>query len=385
MAVRRTGRRRVSVCLLALLALGLLVTGQAEAAALLDHRGWEMVSPVDKNGGAVQGLDEAGNLLQASAGGGEVSFGSPASFGEAQGAPALSEYLARRGESGWSTQNMTLPQSSGAFGEGQRENPYRLFSPDLSTGLISNGTHCAAGGECPLSYSLRNSEGGAFTPSPAGAGLTFVGASPDVRHIVFSSCAALTPGAFEVSLGDGCDPTHPNLYEWSGGALSQVNFTASEIVPTPPGVLAASAGAVSADGARVYWNDPETGKLWLHEPGRLERSVEGTVGGGAIFQAASKDGSLAFFTEGPAGHQTLYLYEAQSGTSQPIATEVKGVLGASENGSHLYYQDATGLWLWMEGTTTEVVAAPDAAAPSDYPPATGAARVSATGAQIAFL
>jgi hypothetical protein len=385
LAGRRTGRRRLSVCLLALLATGLLFTGQARAAALLDHRGWEMVSPVDKNGSGVQGLGEAGNLLQAAADGGEVSFASPASFGEgAQGAPALSEYLARRGEGGWSTQNVTLPQVSGAFGEEQGGNPYRLFSPDLSTALLLNG-RCAAGEACPLSYSLRDSEDGALTASPAASDLRFAGASPDLRHIVFSSCVALTPGAFEAREGEGCDPSHPNLYQWSGGALSQVNFTTGEIVPTPAGVLAAPAGAVSVDGARIYWNDPETGKLWLHEGGEPERAVEGTIGGGTIFQAASADGSLAFFTEGAAGHETLYRYAAQSGTSQPIATEVKGVLGASEDRSRLYYQDATGLWLWKEGTTTEVAAAPEAAAPSDYPPATGTARVSGTGAQLAFL
>jgi hypothetical protein len=64
---------------------------------------------------------------------------------------------------------------------------------------------------------------------------------------------------------------------------------------------------------------------------------------------------------------------------------VQGVLGASEDGSRVYYQDASGLFGWDEGASTEVAAGPSATAPSDYPPATGTARVSPGGSHLLFL
>jgi hypothetical protein len=61
------------------------------------------------------------------------------------------------------------------------------------------------------------------------------------------------------------------------------------------------------------------------------------------------------------------------------------VLGASADGSVVYYQDATGLQLWHEGTISEVAPGADATLPGDYPPATGTARVNADGTRLAFL
>ncbi len=105
----------------------------------------------------------------------------------------------------------------------------------------------------------------------------------------------------------------------------------------------------------------------------------GSLAEGGEFQNATPDGSLAFYTK--AGH--LERYDAGTKTSEPIATGVKGVLGASEDGSYLYYASATGLFLSHEGTSTEV--ASGAVDPSDYPPATGTSRVSADGTRLAFL
>jgi hypothetical protein len=61
---------------------------------------------------------------------------------------------------------------------------------------------------------------------------------------------------------------------------------------------------------------------------------------------------------------------------------VQGVLGASEDGSKAYYLSAAGLFLWSAGTRTEVAAS---AAASNYPPATGTARVNPAGTHLLFL
>jgi len=247
----------------------------------IDGRGWELVSPVDKDGGAV-GAPEAlfgGGVFQAAADGESFTFSSTSSFGEAAGAPPVSQYVSTRGGSGWSTRNVSAPLESGGYGDHPDGAPYRVFSEDLGRALLLDPRRCEAGEECPRSYSLRETASGEITPLPGeAAGMRVLSGSPGLDRILFED-------------GGG------EVFAWSGGGL-----VPSE-APTEP------------------------------EP----------VGG------------------------------------------IVGVLGASASGDTVYYQDAEGLKRWRNGVVTTVVAGADAAAPSDYPAATGTARVSADGEHLAFL
>jgi hypothetical protein len=390
---------------------GLLITQpQGGGELLADGRGWELVSPLDKNGGQVDapGAIMAGGVLQAAAQGGLVTYGSAASFAGGSGAPPASQYLATRTAGGWTTRNLTVPLFAGSFGAEPEGVPYRLFAPDLGRGLLLNGRNCrgdVAG--CPVPnpplpdtvapagyqlYYSRESATGSFTSlltaadvaaaplDPAEFELALAGASPDLRHVVLSTCAALTADATEVPLGEGCDPGEQNLYEWSAATgLALVNLLPSQGQGTPGAALAAPAGAVSADGSRVYWNDLATGNVYLREGGETHQ-VDAAAGGGGTFQTAATDGSVAFFTKG--GH--LWRYEAGTATATDLtpAGGVQGVLGASAAGGAVYYLTAAGLFLHEDGETTEVAATADA---STYPPATGTARVSADGSKLAFV
>jgi hypothetical protein len=350
------------------------------APLLADGRGWEMVSPVDKNGGQIQGPGgvSGGGVFQAAAGGGSITYGSTASFGpEAAGAPRASQYLSSRGEAGWSTENITGPTLSGAYGTHPDGVPYQLFSSDLAYGLLLDGRRCGEAESCPQGYSLRAGADGALTPSPEAPGLHLEGADPDLRHVVLSTCAALTPGATEIAgVGGSCDPAETNLYEWSEGALSLTNAAADHHAR-----LAARSAAISTDGDRVYFTAGEDGPIFLREAGRPLKSIANTSGGVGTFQTASADGSLAFYTIGG----DLYRYDAITEASEPLAAEVQGVLGAAADGNRVYYAGAHGIFIWDRGVTTEVAAGADAALPSDYPPATGTARVGADGSHLAFL
>jgi hypothetical protein len=367
-------RRRLSVLLG--VALPLLLAGGPVTAAhavcpnsqlraednslfLPDCRAYELVSPAEKNGGAVAAPEtlHGGGVLQAAAGGEAATFSSSASFGEgALGAPPASQYLSTRGAAGWSTRNITPATLSNAYGSNPDGVPYQLFSTDLSRALLLDGARCAEAEECPRSYSLRDGDGALVAGSPARLGLSFASASQDLGYVVFSS-----PGG---------------LYEWSGGGL--------EAISEAPGArLGAQAGAVSAGGARVYFT--AGGKLFLRE-GTTTKEVDDEVGGGGEFQTASTDGSVVFFAK--AGH--LYRYEAQfedlSTTDLTPGGELEGVLGASADGSVVYFQTASGLFRWQSpGTVTELAAGSDAAQPSDWPPTTGTARVTPDGSALAFL
>ena len=376
--------------------------GLGSGQLLADGRGWEMVSLIDKNGGEIQapGEIEGGGVLQASSDGQAATYSSSASFGAgAQGAPAASQYISRRTPTGWLTENITTPMVSGSYGEHPNGVPYQLFSGDLALGVVLNGEHCReaestsclvanpplAGSEAPPGYQdyyLRNDETGAFsalvtqanspslTESAETFNLALAGASPDLRHVVLSTCAKLTTEATEVPGTEGCDPTKPNLYEYAEGRLKLINIS-------PGAELAAQGGAVSPDGQRVYFT--EAGKLWLREGA----SVPYELAEGGEFQTAILGGALAFYTK--AGHLYRYDTGAHSSTDLTPSGAVKGVLGASQDGSTVYFQDAAGLERWREGATTQIVSGAQAAQESDWPPTTGTARVSADGTQLLFL
>jgi hypothetical protein len=375
---------------------------------LPDGRAWELVSPVDKDGGAIAAPESlfGGGVFQASGDGHAVTYSSASSFAGGAGAPGANQYLSTRSPGGWSTQNVTAPSVSGSYGDDPDGVPYRLFSADLAVGLLSNGVRCrSVGNQCPVgnpplagsgapagyrNYYLRGASGdfaalldsidlGELVLGPDEFELAFLAATPDLAHLVLSSCAKLTADATEIPAPGGCNEGEQNLYAWAGGELSLVNLLPGDLTGTPGAVPAAPAGAVSKD--RIYFQTLEDSPLYLREEGRPTKLVPETEGGGASFQAASTDGAVAFFLKGGA----LFRYDAEAGTSVAIAAGVKGVLAVSGDGAYVYYQDAAGLQQWHNGTTTQIAAGADATLPVDYPPATGTSRLAAAGVHLAFL
>ena len=379
--------------------------------ALPDARAWELVSPVDKGGGAIAapGTLFGGGAIQASAGGDAITYGSSSSFGAAQGAPPASQYLSDRDGAGWNTENISSPLLSSTYGDRPDGVPYRLFAANLDSALMFGGYPCRGIAGCPSpapplasdapgafsTYYLR--DGGVayhsllsaadFTPHTAvDAGhfkVTLAAATPDLSTAVLSTCAALTSDATEVPAGPGaCSESASNLYRWNPAGLSLVNLLPGASVGTPGAAIAAPLGAVSDDGTRVFFN--VGGHLYLREFGGPTKWVDETLPAGSAFQAASAaDGSVAFVLAG--AHLYLYLAATNSATDITPAGGVIGVLGASADGSRVYFQDAAGLELWDEGATTLVAAGANATLAGDHPPATGTARVSADGRYLAFL
>jgi hypothetical protein len=254
--------------------------------------------------------------------------------------------------------------------------PFQLFGPSLSRALAALPWACAAA-PCARAYELLDVATGSASSSPSRPDLQAVAANEDLSMVLLSTCAKLTPEATEALLpGGGCDPAAPNLYAWEAGAgLRLVNLLPGDIAGTPGAAVAASAGAVSADGSRVYFS--LGGDLYLRQ-GEASFGVDAALGGGASFETASGDGTTAYFTKGT----HLYRYTAGgASTDLTPAGGVLGVLGASPNGEHVYYLTATGVQHRVGATTTKVA---DGADPSSYPPVSASARVGANG-NLAFL
>jgi hypothetical protein len=371
----------------------------------LDSRGWELVSPIDKNGGDVAAPETEGGAIVAAASGGALAYASSASFGEAIGAPPLNQYVAFRGAGAWATSNISPPILSGTHASGA----YQLFSPDLARSVLSNGWSCQDGSPpcpaenpplaagAPAGYrNLYLREGSTYVPvltttnapslsvSAEDFQLALAGSAPDLAHLIVSTCAALTADAEEVpTVGGGCESTQQNLYEWSGGNLVAVNVLPGDSTTTPGAVLASPSGAVSDDGKRVYFRELSDGALYLHETGAQTVLLPETAAAAPAFQAASEDGRYAFFTKG--GH--LYRYDAntKSNTDLTPGGGVQGTLAVSTAGDYAYFQDGSALRVWHNGATGQVAAGASVASSTNYPPATGTARLNADGTKLVFL
>jgi hypothetical protein len=161
---------------------------------------------------------------------------------------------------------------------------FMAFTPDLCSGwLVDYQTPAPTedGQEgYPNLYRRQNCGAGAgsleaLVPSPehevpSGTETDFVdrnsvqGYSADGRHAVFVARAKLTE---EAAAG-----TSPQTYDRFGGELHLVSvlpggFAAAEVSTVGSGPIGNLAGAVSADGSRVYWTS--SGSIYLRLSGLL--------------------------------------------------------------------------------------------------------------------
>ncbi len=339
---------------------------------LIDNRQWEMVSPPDKHGGSIDPIPEFNGLIQASEDGGAIAYISTdpieAEPGGNRGGLEPSQVLARREPNGWSDEEITTPNNDVGKLRLSYAAEYKAFSSDLSRGIVEPP------GETPLAAPALPDEtqertlwlrddatrsylavvSAANVPAGTKIALTeaesvgisrldqqphFEGASPDLSHIVFRDFAPLVNGA-----------GGENLYGWSGGKLSLVSML--------PGNAGAGGGssvalggtgyvvrhAISNDGSRVIWKG-ERGEVYLRN---MEREETIQIGQGE-FQTASNDGSTVFFTDN--GELFAFAETEASRDGGPLAGEVTNltgeagagagvqgeVIGASENGSYVYF------------------------------------------------
>jgi hypothetical protein len=377
-----------------LTSIALLGVGRASAApAPPDGRAWEMVSPPDKNNSLITGIDGApgptlGGVIQATPNGNSIVYASNGGFAAPTGAPLSAQYRATRSANGWSTVNITPSIASEAYDITGAGGPYKAFSSDLLSGLLLNGGKPTPIESPPPSPIVNDAPEGyqnyfvhelgtgpgdfqavlTNTPSePSSAfGLELQGATSDLTHIVFSTDAALTTNAVYNGLR--------NLYEWSAGQLQLVNILPEQEWGTPNAFLGEdhngdSGGglhAISAKGSTAFFTDE--GNLYARVNGastiQIDASHVGLESGHGLFQTASSDGSRVFFdddrkltsdsTAEPGAFADLYEYDLTSGqlidltVDDPLGAGVQRVLGASEDGSYVYFV--------AEGALTEGVA-----------------------------
>ena len=222
---------------------------------------------------------------------------------------------------------------------------------------------------------------GVYTDSIIGESLAYAGASSDFRHLLFEANDALpTEAGTTQAVYEGGEEN--NLYESVEGRLRLVN-----VLPGGGTKANASFGsqpvrggtnppnykrAISSDGSRIFWTDLNTGNLYVRENATTTVQIDASQilgsGGGGQFQSASVDGSRVFFTDcnrltsdstavfsagcntdenGVARGNDLYEYDmltrrltdltVDSSPSDSLGADVQGVVGASADGSYVYF------------------------------------------------
>lgn len=276
---------------------------------LPNHREWEMVSPPTK-GGPLQGLSIEGAAIQASEDGDSITYGAENSgpAGEAHGnrSVAVTQFFSTRGGEEWNTQDITTPNNTGGGLIPGSTEEYRVFSPDLSVGLVEPELHTEitspceepplapplAGEQCegaaglektmyvradspiqpgaptkavyeeaaknsdyldpgylPLVTAANNGGEAEGKKTKFGQHLEFTDATPDLNHVVFESGVPLTAGA----TGEG-------LYQWdfaggqSGLRLISDVPAAAEFEEARLGTFGNSRHAISHDGSRTVFS-----------------------------------------------------------------------------------------------------------------------------------
>lgn len=356
-----------------------------------DGRRWEMVSPPNKQGAGIIAIgNEQGDDIQAAADGDAITYGAtapfvpnPAGSRSVEVTPVLSK---RAAPNSWETVDLSSPHNEGSSGVllGHSDE-YKLFSDDLSTGLVEppDATPLpplAAGAEQTIYLREADGEYKALVTAENTApgvkfghyqGAEFIGATPDFSHVAIGSDVALTNEA----------PPGGGLFEWDGGRLELVS-----VLPDGEAVSNASLGregaatggnvrhAMSDDGARLIWerSNPMGGgnRLYLRDMDKRETVQIDAPQGAAepaspesSYQTANREDSRVFFTSPQRltsdatafpleGQADLYEFELTQGAAGPLAgrlvdlsvdrnreesAAVKGVIGASEDGTYVYF------------------------------------------------
>ncbi len=419
-------------------------TTRRSGIAAPDQRAYELVSPTQKNSAEVGApINAAGGntIKQADPTGESMTYTSFTAFADAESAPTNSQYISRRTNTGWTTENI----SPFGFLDLYSAGPYQGFTEDLKfAGVVSFEpplTEDAQQGFSTL-YRRDNDTGqltATNTEEPKlASGETFCiiygGATEDGGKILFG-----TNGSF----AGAPKAKGVNLYEWTqAGGVQLVSVLPGGTAATPQRNTGFGAGgggiggpsgcqmnktnlhnALSGDGQRIFWtyetstekklfvraNGTETTQLDVPEGG------PGPAGGGEYLEA-SADGSKVLFadnnqlTADASGGRDLYLYDFSASpgsrltnlTPGSTASEVLGLLGAAADGSSAYFAagaalapgaEAAGcgggsscIYLWRDGEGLTFIAA-DSGGASNWSDSVAehTSAVTPSGLHLAFV
>jgi hypothetical protein len=354
----------------------LFTTQPAGAFGLLDGRGWELVSPPDKQGALLEPRNRVTYLaVQAAAGGGAVTYiATEPTEAEPAGNAGFTQVFSWRGAGGWGTRDLVVPHERATAVTEHPEWP--LFSENLllavaqplgpfDAGLSAQASEQTAYLHTNLQGASEACVDGCYTPlvmaanTPAGTvfgireegpesksetcppnpfcGPQFEAASPDLEHVVVHSRAALTGGTVGP---EGA------LFEWNEGRLAFVGEgeAGDGRAETTENFLTAGSRSVSRDGSRVVFRGPGDRGLFLRDT--VTGELVQLSGARVVFLGASSDDSRVFFENEAGGGgplQECEIVEEAGGLACRLINLTPGAIvlgpipGVSESGESVYF------------------------------------------------
>ena len=350
------------------------------AGALLpDCRAYELVSPLEKEGGDIRvkatGFGELAVLEQSSDSGDRLAYGSERAFGDALSSPWTSQYIAQRvaGEE-WETHSINPPRGRPLFSPvTQADTEFRAFSADLCQSWLTTFAEPAppmpgladfmnlerredqlCGEDEEMHFeALAPLEEPTGVPKEAAFVIGLVGVSKDGTHVLLSANGKLA--------GCGSEGRRQVYESVRGAGLRCVCIPPGKETPIAPCAAGSSAGgladdrailvgAISEDGERIFWSDhggPSEGKIYLRIGGAktvaISKEAEEAAGTSqSWFWGAAADGGAAILSSGNLGSGAkLYRValegeEAKTKTT-PIGEGVLGVMGISKDANRVYF------------------------------------------------
>lgn len=337
---------------------------------LPDNRGYELVSPLNTGsditvlpGGPTQSAADGNEVIYVGTGGAEGGNGGGGiEIGKTN--KGSNAYLAKRSPTGgWTAENL---QPSGLQTAG-----FQGYSIDLSQGFLASNEPLFEGAPEGQALYTRDNANGSFGLIAPHA--SYSGSTADGSHVLLAS-----PGTLDDSVE---------------GKLKTVSVLPDGTTPSGP-VFGSPEGdlenVISSDGARIFWSTTETVEipefpftavrakaLYVREedtsPEPKTMQVDAAepacpsevkcVSGGGVFRGATPNGSRVFFTDenkltanstAAAGKPDLYRYDVNPEAGKPGTltdltpdadepAAVAGVLGASEDGTYVYFAAAGAL------------------------------------------
>jgi hypothetical protein len=412
------------------------------SAMLPDCRAYELVTPVDKNGSDIVGNNRSTIVSDS---GDRFAFAALGGIGDTEGSGgfAISQYIATRGASFWSTHGITPTPALSAVQIFAGDTFNIGFSSDLSSSLVTAYDLPEATGGIPNSVNLYRED----TSTNRLETITTPLGSESISPFAFlfgnhesAYSADMGVVAFQVAanlLPDTGENGNEKLYSWNHGRLELAGILPDGSIPAggsasavPEGSLRENLGTVSRDGSRILFVSPVDGSspeqlymrkdgtstVWVSQP---ESSAPNFQPLKVHYEATSSDGHEVVFSTSdrlldsdPGGGGTaLYRYtdsaKPESESNLTFIARVQAqerssfVVAMSGDGTHIYFAsketaelpagggEGNGevqLYLWDRGTV-HWVAGPlndRDLVRADESGESGEAWISADGRRLAF-
>jgi Tol biopolymer transport system component len=366
------------------------------SAGLPDCRAYEMVTPVEKNGGDI--VADGSTNVSAQNGNGLV-YASRVGFGEVQGSGGVGlwQYAAFREGERWVTHALTPTPAPAAYQIFGSRTFNWAFSSELDESIVEGYDLPAGSGgiaESPNLY-FEDSFTGALDAitrplspeqvvNPFSMGSAYRGSSADLAVSTFQTTANLLAAA---------TGGEPKLYAIDHGVLRLAGILPDGSIPVGGSAsprelhsVQMNKDTVSNDGSRIIFLSPASGSsrqlyirinaektVWVSQP---EGTVPVSEPEEVQFQGATHDGRKVLFTSADrlldtdpgtsAGEVGLYLYteSAHPETDSNLTFIARisssgGGMGMSRDGSHIYFYSNGVVYLWDDGNVRQVAPTPE--------------------------